>query len=108
MEKTHEIEVEERTREQRNSSKRSDRANEIRKRNENLSYDIHFEKIFTTEEADRTDLITKMSESAKELGLTPITDVLENFDGDIFFIFKKFEVPLFPKKIIFTSFPYQP
>ena len=82
LEKTHEIEVEERARDQRNAAKRSDRANEIRQRNENLSYDKHFENIFTREEAERTELVGKMTESGKELGLTSVTDVLENFDGN--------------------------
>ena len=81
LEKTRDIEEEERTRDARNSAKRSDKANEIRQRNENLSYDLHFEKIFTREEAERTELVNKMTATANDLGLSPITDVLENFDG---------------------------
>ena len=83
LEKTHELEEEERARASRNSAKRANKANAIRQRNESLSYDLHYDKLFSREEAERTELVTKMKESAKDIGLTPITDVLENFDGNL-------------------------
>lgn len=79
MEKTHELEEEERARAARNLAKRSDKANEIRQKNEHLSYDLHFKKMFEREDADRTELVQKMKENSMDL--TPITDVLDNFDG---------------------------
>ena len=80
LEKTHELEEEELARASRNSAKRADKANAIRQRNESLSYELH--NLFSREESERTELVKIMKESANNLGLTPITDVLENFDGN--------------------------
>lgn len=76
------MEEEERARVSKNSAKRADKANAIRQRNDSLAYDLHVDQVFSREEAERTHLIKKMKGGAESMGLTPVTDVLENFDGN--------------------------
>lgn len=81
LKKTHEIEEEEMSRAMRRSSKIKEKAEEIRSKNARLSVMSNTETMFSSEEEERRELIAKMKLYAGQLGLTSITNILENFEG---------------------------
>ena len=77
------IEDAEQHRAQQNTNRRNERANEIRSRNMNLSALTHNDAMFQREEAERRELVKKMKKDAMDLGLQPIVNILDNFEGII-------------------------
>lgn len=98
LEKTHDIEENERKRVAKNVQLKKDKANAIRAKNAIVSSNSHTEMMFRREEAERLDKIAKMKEMATDLGLPSIVAVLENNEGItiyIFFVFSAHQQLLF-------------
>lgn len=87
LKKTREIEENEAREALASLKKRNAEAEEIRERNKQLSVMTHTEQMFRREEKERRQLIEKMKEHAEALGLTSITDILNNYEGTIYFYF---------------------
>lgn len=86
LRKTESLEKEEQERMLRKTKKITEKANDIRSKNAIATANSHFEATFMREEKERRELVRRMKEYATELGFTPITDVLENYEGKYNFI----------------------